>query len=231
MSITHTITKSWARSNATISVAMPITDGDENNLDLDAVANGTHNQKAVFNLTLSKVKSIYIESSQNATLKAGGTNEVQRLTITGSPDGGNFTMTYSGQTTASIAFNASASAVQSALRALSNITVDGVVCTGGPLPGSTVDIEFTGALSVTDVAAMTTTDSLTGGSSPATAITTPTPGVAADTTITLVGGYPLDWQAAAGYYNNPFAADIAMLRFTNVSGSASNLNIRTLSTT
>lgn len=97
-------------------------------------------------------------------------NEVQRITITGTPTGGTFTITYSGQTTANIAYNAAASAVQTALEGLSNISVGDVKCTGGPFPSSPVDVEFRGDLANTDVALMTTTDSLTGGSSPASAI-------------------------------------------------------------
>jgi hypothetical protein len=50
----------------------------------------------------------------------GGTNEVQVVTLTGAT-AGTFTLTYSGQTTGAIAYNASAAAVQTALQALSNI--------------------------------------------------------------------------------------------------------------
>lgn len=52
---------------------------------------------------------------------AGGTNDVQTVTVGGSPTGGTFTLTFGGQTTAGIAYNAAASAVQSALAALSTI--------------------------------------------------------------------------------------------------------------
>jgi hypothetical protein len=111
-----------------------------------------------------------------------GTDEVQQVAITGSPTGGTFTLTYSGQTTAGIAWNAAASAVQSALEALSNIAVGDVAVTGGPLPGTPVLVEFTGALASTNVAQMTTSGaSLTGGSTPASAVTTVTPGVASST--------------------------------------------------
>lgn len=94
-------------------------------------------------------------------------NEIQTLTITGTPTGGDFTITYAGQTTAAIAFDADAAAVQSALEALSNIGVGDVACTGGDLPGTAVVITFGGALANTDVALMTVDDAgLTGGSSP-----------------------------------------------------------------
>lgn len=103
-------------------------------------------------------------------------NELQTLSITGSPTGGSFTLTFSGQTTAAIAYNATAAAVQSALEALSNIAVGDVLCAGGALPGSPVTITFKGAYANTDVAAITATSSLTGGSTPAVVITETTKG-------------------------------------------------------
>lgn len=103
-------------------------------------------------------------------------SEVQRVTITGTPTGGTFTLTYAGQTTAPIAYNATATAVDSALEALSNIGPGDVTCTGGPLPGTAVDITFTGLLSGQNVAQITATPSLTGGTTPAVNVTTVTPG-------------------------------------------------------
>lgn len=106
-----------------------------------------------------------------------GTNEVQRITVTGTPTGGTFTISWSGQTTAAIAYNATAAAVQSALEALSNIGVGEVAVSGGPLPGAVVNVTFQNGLGGKDQVAMTTTDSFTGGSAPASAVTTPTAGV------------------------------------------------------
>lgn len=97
-----------------------------------------------------------------------GTNEVQTITMTGTPTGGTFTITYDGQTTGDIDYNGTASDVETALEALSNI--DAVSCSGGPFPGTAVVVEFEGALARTDVAAMTTTDSLTGGTDPGTTV-------------------------------------------------------------
>jgi hypothetical protein len=109
------------------------------------------------------------------------TSEQQTLTITGSPTGGTFTLTYAGQTTAPIQWNAAASAVESALIALSNIGPLDVDCAGGPLPATPVTISFQGALAQTDVALITDTSSLTGG-------TTPDANVAQ----TLAGSVPAD---------------------------------------
>lgn len=107
--------------------------------------------------------------SQITPVVAGSSNAEQLLTITGTPTGGTFTLTFSGQTTSAIAYNATAATVQAALVALSNVGAGNVVCSGGPLPGtgsSTVVVWFTGSLS-NNTTLMTSTDSLTGGSSPA----------------------------------------------------------------
>lgn len=104
-----------------------------------------------------------------------GVRDVQTLSITGSPAGGSFTMTFGGQTTAAIPYNATAAQVEDALELLSTIGVGGVVASGGPLPGTAVVITFQtpGAKAV-----LTTTDSLTGGTSPATAVAHTTSGTA-----------------------------------------------------
>lgn len=111
-------------------------------------------------------------------LSSAGTSEVQRATITGVPTGGTFTLTYDGQTTAAIAYNAASTAVQTALEALSNVGVGDIVVSGGPGPASPYTFTFQGGLAGTDVPAMTATGSFTGGTTPAIAITIITPGVA-----------------------------------------------------
>jgi hypothetical protein len=113
----------------------------------------------------------------NQTVPAAGTDEVQTVTITGSPTGGTYTLTFSGQTTSGIAYDATAGAVQSALVALSNIASGDVVCAGGPHPGTPVTVTFGGAYDGVDVPQMTASAaSLTGGTSPAVTVTTTTPG-------------------------------------------------------
>lgn len=58
-------------------------------------------------------------------------NEVQNQTSSGA-SAGTFKLTYNGQQTAAIAFNAANTAVQTALEALSNVGVGDIVVTGGP---------------------------------------------------------------------------------------------------
>lgn len=104
-------------------------------------------------------------------------DEVQQVAITGGPTGGTFTLTFSGQTTSGIVYNATASAVQSELEALSNIAPGDVACAGGALPGTPVTVTFTGAYDGVDVPLMTASGTgLTGGTSPAVVVTTTTPG-------------------------------------------------------
>lgn len=57
-------------------------------------------------------------------------DEIQTVTIGGNPTGGTFTLTFEGQTTAGIAYNAAAAAVLSALEALSNLAPGDVTVTG-----------------------------------------------------------------------------------------------------
>ena len=138
--------------------------------------NGLVDQTDFFAATLrqSHVTYLYNSGAGRAFPQSVDVNEVQRITVAGSPAQGTLTLTYSGQTTANIVFNADATAVDTALEDLSNIGAGDVTCSGGPLPGSVVDVAFTGALSGTDVSQMTAnSNKLT------TSITTTTPGVPA----------------------------------------------------
>jgi hypothetical protein len=108
---------------------------------------------------------------------AGQASEAQTVTITGSPAGGTFTLTYSSETTAGIAYNATAAAVQSALEALPSLSAGDVTVTGGPGPGTPYVVTFGGRLAGQNVAQMTTSGAgLTGGTTPASAVTTTTAG-------------------------------------------------------
>jgi hypothetical protein len=86
-------------------------------------------------------------------------NEVQLLTaFSGS---GSRTLTFSGQTTGSIADTASAATIQTALEALSNIAPGDVVVTGGPLQTAPIRVEFDATYALTDVAEITVSGSNT----------------------------------------------------------------------
>ncbi|SRR6266550_1107662 len=122
-------------------------------------------------------------------------DEVQTLTITGSPTGGTYTLTFGGQTTSAINWNDPASTVQTRLQALSSIGAGKALVTGGPGPGTPYTVEFVSTLGFASQALITrTTNSLTGGSSPDAVITraqggnTWTTQVATTYTIQYVGG-------------------------------------------
>jgi hypothetical protein len=116
-----------------------------------------------------------VDTYIGTSVVADGANEAQTVTVTGSPTGGTFTLTWSGQTTSAIAYNATALTVRQALEALSNIEAGSVTVTGSA--GGPYTVTFT---SGADVAAMTASGaSLTGGSSPGVTIATATAGGAA----------------------------------------------------
>ena len=104
---------------------------------------------------------------------SGSINEQQEVTLTGSPAGGTFTLTYDGQTTSGIAYNASAATVKTALEALSNIGSGDVAVDGDA--GGPWTVTFQGALAATNVVEMTGSGaSLTGGATQTYTTTTST---------------------------------------------------------
>ncbi len=144
-----------------------------------------------------------------------GTDEVQTVTITGTPTGGTFTLTYAGQTTAAIAYNATAATVKAALAALDNLHAEDITVTGGPGPGTAYVVTFGGGeVDGVNVAQMTSTGSFTGGTTPAVAVATTTGGDGAIT----VNGVSIPAQtydsAAAGAPIPMFPSKIDSLLFT-----------------
>jgi hypothetical protein len=108
---------------------------------------------------------------------AAAASEVQTVTITGTPTGGTFTVTFDGATSAGIAFDATAAAVQTALEALSTVNPGDVAVTGGPGPGTAFTVTFGGRYAGLNVPAFTASgSSLTGGTSPGVTIATATAG-------------------------------------------------------
>lgn len=132
---------------------------------------------AAFNINLATtnllpgMKFMFVNLSAAET---AGTNEQQTITIDAA--GGTFTITFGGQTTTALAWNAAANVVQAALEALSTIGT-GNITVG--LVGLVYTLTFRNALGNTNVAAVTTNaGSLSGGANTAVVATT-VPGVAA----------------------------------------------------
>lgn len=141
---------SWLASRHGVGEAVSVT------LDTSAFTPSIHYPDGFFKsgIGLAKIAATGLYGPYNVT------DEVQTLTEGGSGLT-SFTITWNGQTTASIDDDATAADVQAALEALSNIGVGDVVVTGGPLATGPFTVTFTGALADTNVAAMTTTP--TGG--------------------------------------------------------------------
>lgn len=115
------------------------------------------------NLTPVQYAGFELASSFYPTaLTPQSVNEVQTIGL-GAATAGTVTITYSGQTTSAIAFDALASTVQTALEALTNIAPGDVVVTGGAFP-ATLTLSFAGALASLDLIQITATPTgLTGG--------------------------------------------------------------------
>jgi hypothetical protein len=138
----------------------------------------------VSELTASGASLTSVPVVSNTTTTPGDddptTNEIQVITI-GNATGGTFKLTYSAQETAgTIAHNASATTVQTALEGLSNIESGDVtvVKTGTSAAGTiaTYTITFGGTLAATDVGQITVTSNALTGPTPSVAVSTSTPG-------------------------------------------------------
>lgn len=91
-------------------------------------------------------------------------DEVVTISDVNSPDGGTFKLSFGGQQTGAIDYNATAATIEAALIALSSIEVNEVSCSGGPLPDANVVVTFVGGLGGQNVGAVTlSNNSLTSG--------------------------------------------------------------------
>jgi hypothetical protein len=101
-------------------------------------------------------------------------NAVQTVTITGTPTGGTFVLTFGDVATTDLPYNATPAAVQSALQALPAIGTGNVTVTGAP--GGPYTVTFVGALAGQSVPQLTATSDLTGGVTPNVTVATTTAG-------------------------------------------------------
>lgn len=113
------------------------------------------------------------DSGKVGPYRASGTAEVQTLTEDTAITAGTFTITFSGQTTAAIAHDATAAQVQTALEALSNIAPGDIAVTGGPIGTTPLTLTFYGNLQGNVAEVTVDVTALTGTITVATA----TPGV------------------------------------------------------
>lgn len=98
-----------------------------------------------------------------ATTTEGSFNETQRLISSGTLTAGDFTLTFDGETTAPIVFDADAATIQAALEQLNTVPAGSVIVSG--LLASGIEVNFTGALTQQNVSQLVVdAGGLTGGS-------------------------------------------------------------------
>lgn len=156
---------------------------DGGTLDLGVVRDATlvgTNDYQTFVETFEGIAKVGIESLQITTTTGVGpvsdsssvthANTVQSVTIVGTATAGTFTLSYGGQTTAPIAYNATGATVATALAALSTIGNGNVIGTGNA--GGPYTLTFQGALKNQPIAALTANYSaLTGATGITVAVT------------------------------------------------------------
>jgi hypothetical protein len=120
-----------------------------------------------FGLTFSRKDVVKIAGAMLGQI--GYDDKVRWLSFVGTVTAGTFTITVGANTTAALAFNATASTIQTAIAGLASVGSGNVLVTGGLLTSAPMRILFTGTLanSVTNptLPAVSTTDTLTGGTS------------------------------------------------------------------
>lgn len=141
-----------------------------------------------------------------------------QIVALGAPTAGTFTLTFNGQTTAAIAFNAAASAVQTALQALSGIGSNVTVAGSGPYT-----ITFAGLLAAIQQPPIAITSSLTGGtpvvSGQQTGFNASAEGTITSTRLLAMRGYPADWAEQYPLSDEPAVAAGKILRLRASCGS------------
>jgi hypothetical protein len=213
--VTYKISDSVLTDSAAKLSGNDIEVGSNHQVVSGTYAAGSTNVALSLAFTVANLQAVFLKSDQGCTLKTNGTgtSEVQTISITGTPTGGTFTLAYSASTgaqvTAPIAYNAAASAVQTALRALAAIGSTGVNCTGGPLPGTAVVCTFAGTLANTNVPTLASDGGagLTGGTTPAVSVVVTTAGLPSNV-ITFPAGIPYVWRKSAGYNACLFTVDV-----------------------
>lgn len=114
-----------------------------------------------------------------------GTNEVQTLTIGGTPTGGTFKLAFDGHTSAAITWSATNNTllanIQAALDAMPNVGTNGIVAAAGTLTAGigTITLTFGANLINQVVPTMTVANNSLTGTDPTLAVEETTPGVTA----------------------------------------------------
>lgn len=141
--------------------------------------------------TITNQAKRYLDPATSQVVQKAN-DELQSVTVTGSPTGGTFTLTFDGDTTANINHNASAATVQTELAALSSIGNGNVAVSGNA--GGPWTVRLTGTLARVDQPLLTANaGGLTGGVTPDVVIAQVQAG---SDWSTISNGYTLRFQSA-----------------------------------
>lgn len=141
-----------------------------------------------------------------------GTNEVQTLTIGGTPTGGTFKLAMEGFTTAAIPWSATnatlLASMQTALDAMPNLGVAGAVASAGTLTAGigTVLLTFGAARARQAVPTMTVANNSLTGTAPTLAVAETTPGVNATYRGAATGSMLVNQATGVVYVNTSTTA-------------------------
>ena len=143
----------------------------------------------------------------NAGVPVAGTDEVQTITIGGTPTGGTFKLAFDGFTTAAISWSSTNATlvanIDAALEALPNVGASNLTTAAGTLTAGigTITVTFVAGLGKKAVNTITVADNSMTGTSPTIAVAETTPGVDATARGAPVGAQLLDITNAKEYIN------------------------------
>jgi hypothetical protein len=155
---------------------------------------------SVFSGSNTHVIAIAVTSS-NAVAAIPAVNEVQTVRVTGSPSGGTFTLRFGANTTAGLAYDASASTVQTALQGLASIGSGNATVSGSS--GGPWTVTFAGSLAGANQNQLIADGTgLTGGTTNNVTLSTVTP-----------SSGPFHWDTAANWIPAGVPVDFDRVRF------------------
>jgi hypothetical protein len=205
-------------------------------LSFDLLLLPSEERTVAVSLDPAAIELLFIHANARATVArgapGGSDNEIHRLSVPGSPpSAGTVELNYAGGFTGAIDWDATAADVQAAYEAASWAAPGDISATGGPLPGTPVDVEFTGAFAGIDApnwagSGDTYEESwaMSGGDPLDVAILQEAggggPGL--DDTTAIEPNWPVVWWPTAPHAC-PFTAAITQLTFNNLSATRRTL--------
>lgn len=173
------------------------------------------------------VKASSVPAAGDLEIKFTGTGytadsptvQVETVQIAGTPSGGTYTLTWMGQTTAAIAYNANAATVQEALRLLAGLESVVVTTIAGSPPNQTHQLTLHGVQGNTPL--MTYANNMTGGT-PTITVAAITTGIEGEKIVLPAATLPTAWSLRYFWINLPTVVPSDFTLSVAVTGTLSN---------